>query len=53
MNNYEGDRLITHGLSSLFMGGIAEGNSAELMPANERLGWAPPQKAWFLPARYR
>ena len=29
MNNYEGDRLITNGLSSLFMGGIAEGISAE------------------------
>jgi len=29
MNNYEGDRLINDGLSSLFMGGIAKCNSAE------------------------
>jgi hypothetical protein len=50
MNNYEGDRLDTIGLSSLFMGGIADGNSAELMPAVRFGGW---QKAWFLPARYR
>jgi len=26
MNNYEGDRLINDGLSSLFMGGIAKCN---------------------------
>jgi hypothetical protein len=53
MNNYEGDRLITNGLSSLFMGGIAASNSAEFGPTVVRLGWAPPQKPWFLPAECR